>query len=143
MLPIYNTLTQKVFEPVYSSLFEVDIKSKSVSEKDLTYLTDNIFSIKNNIINVNVLDDFKTTQILINLNNSAFDMILKTHNKDGLITSILKYTECSFKDLGYSFLDFEWSNSKILSYKIEFIYKDFKLYNKSQYERMEKIKNLI
>jgi len=132
-------------EPVYQDRFEVTIQSSKLTEKDKLYLLDNIVSINRNKFIVNVNDNFKVNELLLSI-DGEFTMIVKIHDMEGHVISILEYYDCIFNNLGFDFLNYSYDAHDILKYEIEFNYESFNFYNRNnfeQYLRKEKIKRLL
>ena len=131
-------------EPVYKNLYEVYINSESITDIENNKFTESLISLEKNKMKFTVNDDFKINESLLKL--KKFKMIVKIHDREGSIMSVLEYYDCEIIDLGYSFLNYDYGSNDLVDYEVEFKYESFKFYNQNnveQYQRKEKLERLI
>ena len=111
-------------EPVFSTLYNVEIINEHLTENEIDTLKENIHKITNKKMYIYVNDDNVITKAILKLD--AFDFKIIVHNKNGDVVGNYIFKKCKFKNLMKHLIKFNWGSSDILRYKLPFTYEEFK-----------------
>ena len=140
VLPHYPSSAN--IEPIYSSLFEITFITSSLTKEEIQFLKRNNNYIKKNNIGFNVNSDNKVSKLLLKID--IFDLVVKCHKKNGEVHTIFEYLGCKFKNLKENLVNFSYISNDVLTYQLEFDYKDIEIYfSDSQYSRIKKFDNIL
>jgi len=141
---LHNKKIDYSLEPIYRNLFDVEYSCANITKDEFEHLKENTHKIKQNKIFIHVNDNNKTTDILQKMD--IFTIVLKTHDRQGLVFGKYIYSNCKFKNIIEDMVDFDWDDKSILIPSFEFNYeslvyitfKDF-----LEYERTQKLKRIL
>jgi len=150
--PYKSNLSINNYEPVYQSIFEIEFENSELSSNEIKFLSMNCTKIKDDILTFKLNSDFKITEILLKL-KSDFNVLVKTYNKSGDVTSIFYLLDCLLIKPEKSMIDFDFESQDIIQYNMKFSYEKFNFFNlngeltyenwKKNHERKKKFKNII
>ena len=125
-LPHFTNIksNHQCIEPIYKSLFNIDLIAYVLSENETKILSENIHKIGNGFIEVNANDNFNVEEILMKIKDRWFNLELKIHDKQDNIKAIYKFKECKFENLIEELINYKWQSNEIMRYKLNFKYDD-------------------
>jgi hypothetical protein len=139
-MPLPHYPSAKGFiEPIYMKLFEINILSDQLSEKQTELLTENFQSINKNILTIN--GDLDSLIILKKI--KRFDFSVKVFDKSGKVNMILYYIDVQFDNFEYDILNFSYESDDLYRIELSFKFQDMKIFEEKQFERYIKFKNVI
>ena len=140
-LPLFSNIPSAKYcdEPIYISMFEINILSDQLSEKQTELLTEHFISIKKNNIKLN--GDIDSLIILKKL--KKFNFSVKVFDKTGKVKMILYYINAEFDNFEYDILNFSYDSDDLYHIELSFKFKDMKIFEEKQFTRYIKFKNII